>query len=94
MKLRIPLSEKEFNRKIETLFLHARTKFKMLKNPFRLYLYEKNGKRYLVAFHSTFKGVKWFRRFEIVSELNPATFEPIEFKGIKVDDCKKQPSEV
>ncbi len=79
--------------KVKIFFLRVRTKYRMHKNPFRLYLYEKNGKRYLVALHATFRGVKWLRRFEIISELDAATFEPIEFKGIKIDDCKTQPSD-
>ena len=66
--------------------LRLRTKYRMQKNPFKIFLYEKNGKRYLVAFYTTFKGVKWLRRFEIVSELDASTFEPIEFKGIRIDD--------
>jgi hypothetical protein len=71
---------------LKLLFLRLRTKYMMLKNPFKIFLYEKNGKRYLVAFYTTFKGVKWLRRFEIVSELDASTFEPIEFKGIRIDD--------
>lgn len=72
--------------RLKLLFLHLRTKFRMLKNPFRLYLYEKNGKKYLIALHATFRGVKWLRRFEVISELDAVTFEPIEFKGIRIDD--------
>ncbi len=67
---------------------------KMQTNPVRVFCYEKSGKKYLAVIHTNFFGPKWLRRFEIVSELDPVSMFPIEFKGIKIDDClKKQPSD-
>lgn len=74
---------------------------KMQVNPIRLFFHIKDGKRYLSVIRTNFKGAKWVRRFEIVTEVKPANYEPIEFKGFnldefkskvqKKDDCTKQP---
>ncbi len=70
-------------------FCFLRTKYRFMKNPFRLVLYEIRGKRYLTVIRTNFKGVKWIRRFEIVTELNPVSLEPIEFKGEKLTTVKQ-----
>lgn len=80
-------------RRIKNFFLVLRTRYRLLKNPLRFILYEKNNKRYLIVILFGLKKEKVIRRFEIVSELAPVSLEPIEFNGIKIDDCcKRQPS--
>lgn len=74
---------KEMNQ-LKLMFMWLRTKYRILKKPVKLLLYEKDGKKYLTVFHLTIKGEKIKRTFEIVSEVNSKR-QPIEFKVRKID---------
>lgn len=78
--------------KIKRYYLYIMARYKLLKNPLKFVFYEKNGKRYLVVLLVGLRGVKINRRFEIVSEVDKS-YNHIAFKGRKVDDCIRQPSE-
>lgn len=56
-----------------------------MKDPLKFLLYEKNGKRYLIVVLAGLKGEKVKRRFEIITEVDKEN-NPVEFKGIKIDD--------
>lgn len=57
-----------------------KSKIRFLKNPVRLVFYEKSNKKYLAVVRTNWRGVKWSRHFEIVSEVTPEG-RRIEFKA-------------
>lgn len=71
--------------RIKNFFLKLRARYRLLKDPLRFLLYEKNGKRYLIVVLIGLKGEKVKRRFEIITEVDKED-NPVEFKGIKIDD--------
>lgn len=59
---------------------NLKPRIKFSKNPVRLVFYEKGDKKYLAVVRFNWRGVKWSRHFEIVSEVT-SEGRPIEFKA-------------
>lgn len=60
--------------------INLKSGIKLSKNPIRLVFYERDNKKYLAVVRTNWRGVKWSRHFEIVSEVT-SDGRPIEFKA-------------
>ena len=62
----------------------------LITNRFKVFTWTDNGKKYLVVAETNWRGTKWRRAFEVISELDES-MNPIPFSGKEViKPCTKQ----